>query len=1066
MQGLNQNVREAPAGLLPSNIVFDDLHSIAKHLDERYLNDNPGAQLSPLLPQSEFIARARKKVLESRAKPYNDKYKTFSSMKVAAELADTALFGPGTWTHEPADVGPVADRLQLGIAQAIAASVPDTGDDKQAAMDWQILVRDALSKPNAAHETDTLQRLAATSDTIAKNGGARAAVAELLGAGERYHGQYAALFASLQTQFRGKAGAAQAAPQAAASSAATATADQGARAGGGVTFADAPPDGGGAGVRTGAAGASSSAAPLLSPTVAAERGATGAEVANAKTISIFQQRYTPLLGRQLLDAPPERWLPLVNSICADPHWRRALISMSEQGAAMGIADPFLEVAVNMIAEGPHKREAAGTAVLVADVGYAQQLVSEAIQGAAMPDLANNANAVLGPLVATEMTAILAAASFQGTIDRLAVAVQQAQAAGPQHAGGPPALQVKALLHAMLRVARAKQELGLGVINRDGPLAQALSALPADPYALFVAAYAASASAAAAASAEGGQQHQPAVPNSSVFEAGLKLRQLALHFFTAKGGRDELYPEESQARARADGGDGGGAAGGTASGIVPPSKPSDVPAALLSSVEGTAAGQDTLAAETEERAVKAGCARHLSAGDAAAALQCVGALRDVMYDAATVAQLDQSRQEAAKLAAGGADTDPDGAYASEAQSTDATLVAYAFVSRLMRQPDVLALLLHLLFHPAVVIDDAAAEALTGQANGTEQVAVALGWAVTCGSKSIAGSLQRTALRGTLGGQALEQLLGLTDCAVPSQLLSAPVENTGIAGTGADDVTTLQVVAGHLVEASRAVKQSGPLQSLLSMAQQSHQAGQAALESLAREESSLALRGLMHPAIAAGILHWCRQMLVQPGMADDARVLKLMPIYVKLGLLLAQRWPLLAPSVLAMLRQGLHLAPNFVDAAALKPLREGVADALVDLALGSGYVLPVMDFIQAHIGYLEISLMRRILSRLLGSLAISTLDGHPPSLSLDFALALVRAMGGLQARLVSLHQTTKAPLESIVTADMRDAAVGAARDAFKHVAAALGTPNAMSGKQMALVEVLRTLEGTMAKYGNVL
>jgi len=91
------------------------------------------------------------------------------------------------------------------------------------------------------------------------------------------------------------------------------------------------------------------------------------------------------------------------------------------------------------------------------------------------------------------------------------------------------------------------------------------------------------------------------------------------------------------------------------------------------------------------------------------------------------------------------------------------------------------------------------------------------------------------------------------------------------------------------------------------------------------------GLAHAAAGAGALHFMRQLLLQPGVADDAAVvLRCVPVFLRAAAALCERWPLLAPAALGLCRQALQVRPGFADGAALRPLRCAVADALADLA----------------------------------------------------------------------------------------------------------------------------------------
>lgn len=381
----------------------------------------------------------------------------------------------------------------------------------------------------------------------------------------------------------------------------------------------------------------------------------------------------------------------VQRIIADAGWRRALIDLSEREASLGREDPFLEFVVNAVAESPHKRDVAGSAILAADVGFAQQLVEEmtlrvvrsdaaadaggaggsaAASGGASAAPAVSVGEAVAPLMSTELPALLGSAVLHALVSRITAGGEAGPGAGPGAGAGAGAGAGReagspVVVRAALRASRAREELGYGMLLGlgGGALSSALSALPGDPFALYVAAL------AAAADAGGGTA--AVQPTSSVYEAALRLRRITLRFFGPRGGRDEFFAEEGQARLHSDG-SAATAGGGKGGGI-------DV-AALLSGVggssgagsasstasgagnhnthggggsnggggsggvEGKAAGEDFVAAETEERAVRAVCARPLSAGDVATLATCVTALREVMYDGATVSAVEARRDE--------------------------------------------------------------------------------------------------------------------------------------------------------------------------------------------------------------------------------------------------------------------------------------------------------------------------------------------------------------------------------------------------------------------------------------
>jgi hypothetical protein len=178
-----------------------------------------------------------------------------------------------------------------------------------------------------------------------------------------------------------------------------------------------------------------------------------------------------------------------------------------------------------------------------------------------------------------------------------------------------------------------------------------------------------------------------------------------------------------------------------------------------------------------------------------------------------------------------------------------------------------------------------------------------------------------------------------------------------------------------------------------------AAAAADELLARGEAELLLRGATHPIVAAGLLHYCRHLILQPGVHEELKVLRIVPVHARMVLFLAERWPLLAPNALSYMRSCLQLSPAFVDATALAPCRAAVTECLAQLAMHTGYCLPTVTFVQHSLakGGMESTLGRIFLSRVVERLATTTGKGVPSSVSMPLALALCYLIEGLQSKL---------------------------------------------------------------------
>lgn len=361
-------------------------------------------------------------------------------------------------------------------------------------------------------------------------------------------------------------------------------------------------------------------------------------------------------------------------------------------------------------------------------------------------------------------------------------------------------------------------------------------------------------------------------------------------------------------------------------------------------------------------------------------------------------------------------------AEEASALGTHLLAHSFAVRILRLPDVLILLLHAAFHPGVVVDDAAAEA-AGATPVSELLAVSLAFAASVAGVE-AGQRRDAVEAGTLAGASA---LPLGDSSLVLPLLSMPLSSGSAAyllparpgeeaGPALDEGGAVGALARVLHDLSRSCKPGAPLQQLLplSFASTISAAGMNADETLAREEAGLFLRGAAHPLAAAGVLHWAHHMMLSPALHEDARVLKLAPVYGRMAVGLAERFPLLAPNALALLRSCLQLAPPFTDALSLAPCRDTVAGLIADLATGSGYILPTLAFATTSVssGSWEVAVARVFLSRLVPRLATTPSPTAPPSFSMPLSLALARFIYAFQQRSAALAKAMGGKTESIL------------------------------------------------------
>lgn len=196
----------------------NDLFGLSVYLDGELRTQKPelASHITPLQSAAEFFARrnkggeetkteneeakkvvlkigGEKKEVDPRIEAARSQFgslfmfeSTPSRPTPLSAVAAEPLFWPGSWTHEYSVTGSPTDKAIQAISSSILASAPSFKDDTQIMRDWQSLVSTCLSKPDAIHEGDTLQRLSSLSDLIGLDPGARCAMAFILAAGARF----------------------------------------------------------------------------------------------------------------------------------------------------------------------------------------------------------------------------------------------------------------------------------------------------------------------------------------------------------------------------------------------------------------------------------------------------------------------------------------------------------------------------------------------------------------------------------------------------------------------------------------------------------------------------------------------------------------------------------------------------------------------------------------------------------------------------------------------------------------------------------------------------------------
>ena len=631
---------------------------------------------------------------------------------------------------------------------------------------------------------------------------------------------------------------------------------------------------------------------------------------------------------------------------------------------------------------------------------------------------------------------------------------------------------------------------------EGPLARALTVAPA--FARLVCGVPSGEDGAAAAGAGAGPP-STSVALPGVYDAVSALRCVALRYWCAPPDgsvgatsaaaapltltlADDLFPDEGLPALLAAG---DAAASAIAARARAAAESRTAEAASMSAAEAARGlgglGADAgaaweLASDEEQARVSALLARPVSVADAAGVLSALRQLSGSyqLFDpslgsrllgqrsqlGAALGQLAALQHELAEGGdAGGADAEQLAAavaqYAGEMQGVEALLEAHTFTARVLRQPDVCALLLHLLFHPSIQLGaapspssasgpGAAAAAARGDdddpsAQPARLLAGALAWALgqvgqptllqrladdseeapadeapaEAPAAAAAAAASRKRKRPAFEGP--DAASNVTDACLSAAALAGGCGGGGggslpppqrLPRDGADGrleeatgggawVTAL---GDALLTASGCLKPGGALGhpsafGLTTAALRSAGGLADASASVCAALRALAVAGCAFAPVAVGTLHALRHGLAAPSLLDDPRFTDAVGAIVRTALLLGDaHGPSLAPPVLALLAQALRLAPRVVDAAPLAAFRGSLADALAELVVAGGpLALPTLAHVRAAAPSWDVALARRFLTRLLPALA------GPYSLAL--ALEVTRLVAHVQGRLVA-------------------------------------------------------------------
>lgn len=917
-QASKQTTWDIPDHLRPTGALIR--HDVNVALDAQFCGANPTAADLPALPVVDAATLEQQRATARRevaAKALSARTPALSALTPVPTVREAALLGPGSWTHATGGSNIVQDvALQAGIAAAIGASAPAFDGNLQLGVEWKRLVA-TLAAPDAHTRPDVLQLLASAPDAFRDDGHVRTALAALLAASYKGYAPSVGRLSAMLDQYVPS-------PQAAATSMNPAAAAQTESKVGGRGVAFAPEIGG-----TGTPAPPSTGASPAAGSVLVSRGE---DVAIDRLADMLAVTYTTEVGRSL--APPalppnlppsaqssvtssqlqsqlqpqsqsQSQLPLPSQAGPDSAhladrivegmtpfaaWRRRILELSERHPE----DPFLQRAVTTFAQRGYRRDMALATILVASVTNFQAVTtSVAGELAAAPEIASAAPTRLAASAIAEhrqqVLSLLDHHEF-GAITTLHVLQDAAAAAARQGTHAAAALQ------RALRLGTARQALGYRILQRGKELSMFLGVAPAAAELVV---------GTAAGGADG--LAQPAVPK--LFEQLQQLRAAALSFFHDAGGRMELFPEEDQLVHAPDATSLGVRAGPRAPGSI---TAVSAAAAMAEADSGGGGSGDTTESASELEAERLRAASFSAKRVDAATLRTVVALLTSLsvyaLDRASLgALLAQLQSDTAALAAG---DDADGAHAAAIAGTNALLAAFRCIAGVMRQPDVIALMLHLLFHPAVATEEASVVEESGAppASALAVVAMWLAWAVDVAavySEDVAEhadpggdtdmvDMQRTpaavdkdVVALVLGsapsaGSATLPPANVTDACLPRSLVVSD-DNAAAAAAGgaAVDINTKRTAsyglfASACLDCARSVKAGGPLHDVgagLLASGASAAMRHASLEAAARELAGAMVRASLHPALALGLMHWMRHALINPAVIEDPYVVPL-------------------------------------------------------------------------------------------------------------------------------------------------------------------------------------------------
>ena len=930
-----------------------------EELDARFVKENPAAP--PLPPRTGADAERSRR--ETAARDRRRLEPAVSALRPVFPAREPATIGPGTYTHAASEEGlmeSVAAKcaVDAALAAALTLSVPPSltagvqgGAANSESVD--VVVREwenftlELSRPQALLRTETLQLLATAPPEFTSQE-TRPVIAALLAASYRGHAAASSLFSRLLDKFPVQRGAAM---------------DGNPNVWGAAPSTQAP--------SLASAPASSSPAEMLS--------ASGSELVDEALASLFRTRYvTGTAGVEVARAltasspsgPPTELFQRTESVllATSPVWRRTIARLS-----MALPDDVtLGALTRATAALGFVRDVGAAPSAATSLGTLQGLTAAALEAAL--EQSGDSDEVGAPLyrgLDSDDVALLCTTEF-GALFALRATAAAAETAAARST--PDAAYVAGKLH-----QRIGYEILLRSAARDGaPLGAALSTAPLPRGSLLAH--------DDGGDDDGGLTSEAPLTSSlpGVWEAASRLRALSLsawddeHDDTVAGAGAAAAAEAGSAvGGAAQSGSSSSGSGGRCLGLRRDMFPTDSRIAAASAA-AAARAKSVLAAAAVAAAARSADAATGSADDAARAgaaveavlhteaeaartaagaartasravvVEVVAALRDLapymmppQQEEAIVAETDEAERRLLQLQLeAGRDAEEEDAIRDRLAGTAMLLPAISFIAALLGTADVLALLLHVAFHPGVALDDlpttvaasgGGGDASVPAASVAEVICSALAWGLTQAS-------WEPPLRRAAASANWPALMGRSP--LPKGLLTTALPTSAAA-------TAWCAALGEALRAAVvAVKPGGPLgaQAVLAIAggRGVHAArgasghGSKADPNSAGSAASALARLLGHasafPAVACGTLHWAQASLLSPAMPeDDPRCMDAVAVGSRIAVALTTVWPTLGPQALSLLRHGLLLAPAVMDSAALALFREGLSERIAELVI---------------------------------------------------------------------------------------------------------------------------------------